>query len=163
MSQEATLSGAMDGATTPPGLDPTRLSAILRRFPRVAAAYLFGSVSRSDARLDSDVDLALVLSEPAAEPVRIIDGEQNDRLPDLFYRLHPHATIRNHACVAHHRQNDIRMLDRAPRSVQPIPPSAHLGGHFDRKNIFSIGKIQETLLPGRRPDRDEERLIDPLR
>ncbi len=42
------------------------LAVVLAAIPDVAFAYLFGSRARGKARPDSDVDLALMLAEPAA-------------------------------------------------------------------------------------------------
>jgi predicted nucleotidyltransferase len=36
------------------------ISSVLRPFPEVSAAWLFGSMARGDARLDSDLDVALL-------------------------------------------------------------------------------------------------------
>lgn len=36
------------------------ISEVLRRFPEISAAWLFGSVARGEARLDSDLDVALL-------------------------------------------------------------------------------------------------------
>jgi predicted nucleotidyltransferase len=43
----------------PPALDD--IPAVLAEAPRVAAAWVFGSVARGDARPDSDLDLAVLL------------------------------------------------------------------------------------------------------
>ena len=42
------------------------IANVLREFPDVAAAWLFGSEARGDARPDSDVDVALLLKDNAA-------------------------------------------------------------------------------------------------
>lgn len=39
------------------------IAAVLRDFPQVAAAWLFGSEARGDARPDSDIDIALLLHD----------------------------------------------------------------------------------------------------
>lgn len=39
------------------------IAHVLRGFPQVAAAWLFGSEARGDARPDSDVDVALLLHD----------------------------------------------------------------------------------------------------
>ena len=38
-----------------------RIGAVISRYPRVAAAWVFGSVARGDARADSDLDVAVLL------------------------------------------------------------------------------------------------------
>jgi hypothetical protein len=45
-----------------PTIDGIR--AVLARFPRVSAAWVFGSVARGTARPDSDLDLAVLLDRP---------------------------------------------------------------------------------------------------
>ncbi len=40
------------------------IRAVLARFPRVSAAWVFGSVARGDARPDSDLDIAVLLAGP---------------------------------------------------------------------------------------------------
>lgn len=40
------------------------VSPIIARFPRIAAAWVFGSVARGDARADSDLDVAVLLDGP---------------------------------------------------------------------------------------------------
>jgi predicted nucleotidyltransferase len=41
------------------------IARVLRRFPEVAAGWLFGSVARGDARPESDVDVALLFKDKA--------------------------------------------------------------------------------------------------
>jgi predicted nucleotidyltransferase len=50
-------------------LDTTALRAVLARFPDIDAAYLFGSHADGRARLDSDIDIALL--GDALERIRI--------------------------------------------------------------------------------------------
>ncbi|HEY8432016.1 MAG TPA: nucleotidyltransferase domain-containing protein [Sandaracinaceae bacterium] len=40
----------------------SEIGRTIRRHPRVAAAWVFGSVARGDARPDSDLDIAVLLS-----------------------------------------------------------------------------------------------------
>ena len=60
---------------SPPPID-LALAAQLRTFPEVAAAWLFGSEVRGEARADSDVDVALLLRErnQAASNVYLLLG-----------------------------------------------------------------------------------------
>ncbi len=54
-----------------PGLDATRLQdglAALVAQPPVQALVLFGSRARGDARIDSDLDLAVICREPSLTP-----------------------------------------------------------------------------------------------
>lgn len=56
-----------------PGLDPRTLHAALERLLAlggVQALVLFGSRARSEARLDSDLDLAVILQEAQLSPER---------------------------------------------------------------------------------------------
>ncbi len=58
-----------------------RLRPILCEYPRIAAVYLFGSVSQGTDSADSDLDLGLLLDQ---------DGPEDDRhrfLGDLAARL----------------------------------------------------------------------------
>lgn len=52
-------------------------AALLRTVPGVAAAWLFGSVARGQARADSDVDLAILFTGPDRE------GQRTDLLAQL--------------------------------------------------------------------------------
>ena len=50
-----------------PGLDPQRCAAALARLcaePEVQAVVAFGSRARGEARLDSDLDLAVIVRQP---------------------------------------------------------------------------------------------------
>jgi predicted nucleotidyltransferase len=50
-----------------PGLDPQRCAAALARLcaePEVRAVVAFGSRARGEARLDSDLDLAVIVRQP---------------------------------------------------------------------------------------------------
>lgn len=49
----------------PPAIDQLQacLAPILRRHPKVRAAYLFGSVAEGRARPDSDIDVGMVCSD----------------------------------------------------------------------------------------------------
>ncbi len=47
-----------------PQLPVDEIGAVLARSPRVAAAWVFGSVARGDARPDSDLDVADLLRGP---------------------------------------------------------------------------------------------------
>ncbi|HJL15675.1 MAG TPA: nucleotidyltransferase domain-containing protein [Sandaracinaceae bacterium LLY-WYZ-13_1] len=40
-----------------------RVAAVMTRHPKVAVAYVFGSVARGDARADSDLDVGIVFAE----------------------------------------------------------------------------------------------------
>ena len=54
-----------------PGLDPTSLRhglVVLARQPQVQALVAFGSRARGDVRVDSDLDLAVICSEPSLTP-----------------------------------------------------------------------------------------------
>lgn len=65
------------------GVDPVaELTAALASTPAVAAAWVFGSVARGDARSDSDLDVAVLLRD------RTADGLTHRRvLSDLAARL----------------------------------------------------------------------------
>jgi uncharacterized protein len=43
-----------------------QIRAVLQAEPAIAAAWVFGSVARGEARADSDIDLAVLLREPSA-------------------------------------------------------------------------------------------------
>ena len=47
-----------------------QLRELLERQPGIACAYLFGSVARGEASASSDVDLAVLLEQPAADTLR---------------------------------------------------------------------------------------------
>ena len=47
-----------------------QLRGLLERQPGIACAYLFGSVARGEASASSDVDLAVLLEQPAADTLR---------------------------------------------------------------------------------------------
>ena len=47
-----------------------QLRELLDRQPGIACAYLFGSVARGEASASSDVDLAVLLEQPAADTLR---------------------------------------------------------------------------------------------
>ncbi|MCS5696474.1 nucleotidyltransferase domain-containing protein [Desulfofundulus thermocisternus] len=66
-------------------LDPVveQVKAALQNFPRVAGAYLFGSIL-GPCRPDSDIDLGLIL-EPGIDP----DGIEADRLESAISLLLP--------------------------------------------------------------------------
>ncbi len=73
----------MDRAKQPPELDLAKLHEIMGRFPRIAVAYLFGSLARGDARADSDVDLGLVLQERGSTLDHRALGELASRLEEV--------------------------------------------------------------------------------
>ncbi len=51
--------------------DASQLGGVLARHPQIAAAWLFGSVARGEARPDSDLDVAILLrDEPSDAPQR---------------------------------------------------------------------------------------------
>jgi predicted nucleotidyltransferase len=69
--------------------DPDRIEAALRRFfadedHGEAAAYLFGSVARGEARAGSDVDVAVLFAE---DPPPTLDGLGFDLEAELTRRL----------------------------------------------------------------------------
>jgi uncharacterized protein len=43
-----------------------QMRPIVARFPQIAAAWLFGSAARGELRIESDVDIGLLLVDPAA-------------------------------------------------------------------------------------------------
>jgi len=47
-----------------------QLCELLDQQPGIACAYLFGSVARGEASASSDVDLAVLLEQPAADTLR---------------------------------------------------------------------------------------------
>lgn len=53
-----------------PSIDAA-LREVLERFPEVAAAWLFGSEARGQARETSDVDIALLLQERGKKPADV--------------------------------------------------------------------------------------------
>lgn len=55
-----------------PGVPLDRLREVFSRFKEVAAAYLFGSRARGDAREDSDWDFAILLSRPFRDPYDLV-------------------------------------------------------------------------------------------
>ena len=44
----------------------SEIARVIASHPEVAAAWLFGSLARGDARPDSDADVAILLSDPSA-------------------------------------------------------------------------------------------------
>jgi predicted nucleotidyltransferase len=59
-----------------------RLRPILRRYPQIAAAWLFGSAARGELRPDSDVDVGILLRDPRATA-----ADEYAMLGDLTARL----------------------------------------------------------------------------
>jgi predicted nucleotidyltransferase len=59
-----------------PGLDPVRCGQALQRLcaePDVQAVLAFGSRARGEARLDSDLDLAVIVHQPQLTPEQKMD------------------------------------------------------------------------------------------
>ncbi len=53
----------MSGSSPDPAATAARVGDVMRRFPDVAAAWVFGSVARGRARPDSDLDVGVVYRE----------------------------------------------------------------------------------------------------
>ena len=65
---------------------PAQLSSVLEATPAIAAAWVFGSVARGEARGDSDLDVAVLLRDRHADPVA-----HRRELADLAARLEAEA------------------------------------------------------------------------
>jgi predicted nucleotidyltransferase len=59
-----------------------RMRPILARYPQIAAAWLFGSAARGELRVDSDVDVGILLRDPKVTAV-----DEYMMIGDLIARL----------------------------------------------------------------------------
>jgi predicted nucleotidyltransferase len=84
LSVQVRYHGDMAGVGVPSHLAELvqQLAAVLREYPEIAAAYLFGSVVRGDQRPESDIDLGLVLAagHPSHDDCHRLLGELAARL-----------------------------------------------------------------------------------
>jgi len=84
----------------------------------VAAAYLFGSVARGEARDDSDVDVAILFDQ---DPPRTLEGLHTDLAHDLEELLGRRVdlVVLNHAPadLAHRVLTDGRLVSGRNRSA----------------------------------------------
>lgn len=71
------------------GVIPT-LREVLRRYPQVAAAYVFGSLARGEAGPESDLDVGLLLRRKGETAL-----DHHRMLGDLAGRLESHVAGRN--------------------------------------------------------------------
>lgn len=83
----------------------SRLREILREFPRIRAAYLFGSHARGNARIDSDIDIALVVDTALGrEKLDLAARLARDGLEDMdIVELSEDDLVLRHEAVSQNR------------------------------------------------------------
>jgi uncharacterized protein len=129
----------------------TKLRAALQAAPGVAAAWVFGSVARGEARADSDLDVAVLLRDREATPLthRRELSELAALLEDAAARRIDLVVLSPHDPIIFHRvlSEGVLVVDAEPaRRIEAT--TAALARYFDwapRYEAASAASLRTNL------------------